>query len=83
MTRIPRSAQKLRTSVEAKCRMFRVQRMSAQPSAAVYRKGSSAGSERMTGRSITGSTKSAASARFSAKRVASTVVIRYRACILG
>jgi len=29
MTRIPRSAQKLRTSAVAKCRMFRVQRMSA------------------------------------------------------
>ena len=53
------------------------------PSTAVHRTGSSAGSDRITALSITGSTKSAASARFSAKRAASAVVIRYRACILG
>jgi hypothetical protein len=34
---------------EAKCRVFRVHRTSASPSAAVYRTGSSAGSDRITG----------------------------------
>jgi hypothetical protein len=77
------AAQKLRTSAEAKGRTLRVQRMPALPSTAVYRTGSSTGSDRMTGRSITGSIRSAASARFSAKRAASTAVIWYRAWILG
>src|SRR5436305_1041986 len=53
----------------------RVQRISAFPSAAVYKTGSSSGSDNTSGRTITGSMISATSAKFPVKRAASLGVI--------
>jgi hypothetical protein len=63
--------------------MLRVQRTSAFLSAAVYRTESSDGSDSTMGRTITGSTMSAASARFPVKRATSAAVIWFRACRRG